>query len=791
MNRCFFRAVRWVVLLSSLLPVVFTACNRLYEGAPIADAGTAAKFAVWIGGAFVLFRLLGRLGDKAESAGEKQVAFIDALPDRWIDRAIFGSAALSIFLELAMIRWQTSEYMVLTFYKNFCLLACFAGLGLGYALAERRSIALIAVIPLFVWQLIALRTALFLRPFGTHTQHIQNSLLHAGYITEQVDTGMPMAKGPLQYALIYAFLAILFALTALIFIPVGQLCGRTMMRRRNLRAYGLNLLGSLAGVVMVQAVSYLWAPPTVWFVIVACMLVPFIAFDQRALTRTFAAAAVMVVLLATPVSHTLLQIYSPYQLVEGRRTSYGQLKVSAAGTSYQDIYNLAFSNANRESDPFLRAAAGYYELPYHVYPDPADVVIVGSGTGNDVAAALRMGAGRIDAVEIDPAIVLLGQAYHPERPYQDPRVEIHVNDARTFLRNTERQYDMIVYGYLDSHTLLSHASTVRVDSFVYTLEAFREARKRLKKDGMMSLSFTVNHPGIQKKIYTMLTDVFDGRPPLCIHSPHDDGVTYLSGNSGPVAIEPELIASLGLSDYTERVSDPAVEADISTDDWPFIYMPRRVYPFSHWGMFAVVLLISAAFITNFTTERPQFSHTSFFFLGAGFMLVETKGITELGLTFGNTWHVVGFIIAGVLVMAFLANALVGILHIRRPHIPFVLLLLSLALGWWFSWQGGASSTLLGRMVTLGVLTVPVFFSGIIFSTMLSASRGIAGVMSLNIMGAMLGGLLEYNSMYFGYRFLYLLAMALYLAAFIAYLAAPRTTRTGSPQVDPGPTGDSN
>jgi hypothetical protein len=66
-----------------------------------------------------------------------------------------------------------------------------------------------------------------------------------------------------------------------------------------------------------------------------------------------------------------------------------------------------------------------------------------------------------------------------------------------------------------------------------------------------------------------------------------------------------------------------------------------------------------------------------------------------------------------------------------------------------------------------VLTCPLFFSGIVFSTLIAGTDALAGAMALNLLGAMCGGLLEYNSMYFGFRFLYWLALALYLAAALA------------------------
>jgi len=89
-----------------------------------------------------------------------------------------------------------------------------------------------------------------------------------------------------------------------------------------------------------------------------------------------------------------------------------------------------------------------------------------------------------------------------------------VNDARSFLRTTDQTFDLIVYGLLDSHTLLSQGSSVRLDSFVYTVEGLREARARLKPDGMLSLAFTLVSDALGHKIYLMLQQAFDGRPPI-------------------------------------------------------------------------------------------------------------------------------------------------------------------------------------------------------------------------------------------------------------------------------------
>jgi hypothetical protein len=395
----------------------------------------------------------------------------------------------------------------------------------------------------------------------------------------------------------------------------------------------------------------------------------------------------------------------------------------------------------------------------------ADVAIVGSGTGNDVAAALRAGAGRVDAIEIDPVILRVGQERHPDKPYADPRVRVIINDARSFLRQATDKYDLIVYGLLDSHTLLSHGSSVRLDSFVYTIEGLRDARNRLKPDGTISLSFTVLSEALGRKIYLMLQEVFDGRAPLCLRSGAGN-TTFLISND-PHRQPTARSMNAGFEDVTAEYANSSAVATVSTDDWPFFYMPQRVYPASYLIMIALILLLSLLLVGNFVGGMPKFSHLSFFFLGAGFMLIETKGITEMGLTFGNTWQVIGIVFAGILIMAFLGNCLVQWLSIKRPLLSYILLLAALAGGWFAVRSGGFSSTPLGRLETVALLSLPMLFSGIVFSTLLSIERHrISGLMAMNLMGAVAGGLLEYNSMYLGFQALYLMAMACYALAFV-------------------------
>ncbi|HEX4286074.1 MAG TPA: hypothetical protein VHZ28_13345, partial [Terracidiphilus sp.] len=632
---------------------------------------------------------------------EIQAHFLDAFNSKYADVAILGSAALSLFLELSIIRWQSSVLPFIALYKNFTLLACFIGLGVGYALAGRDRIPLLLVLPLLAWQF----------GFLTFVRYGLGIDLKIIPFREQQAMGI-RANNAEQTILLYGLLALIFLLTALTFIPVGQLCGRLMEHRSKLRAYGLNLLGSLLGVLLMLAASLLWTPPLVWFGLCFIAVLLFTIRKTASMVAGFCFAMLCTTILSWPVDPATARIYSPYQLLEiGSAPVTGLPLISAAGNYYQRIFD--FSGPQNTIWSRVRA---YYEFPYKTHPQLGNVAIVGAGTGNDVAAALRSGAQHVEAIEIDPAIQMVGKLDHPEKPYSNPRVHTSINDARSFVRSTDQSFDMIVYGLLDSHTLLSQGSSVRIDSFVYTLEGLREARGRLKPGGVLSLSFSVLSDNLGRKIYLMLQQAFDGRPPICVEAGYDESIIFLESNDPNWTVSQNLIKESGFKEKTNFYANPSLHADLSTDDWPFFYMPQRIYPMSYLVMVFQVLALSLLFTANFLPERPRFTHLSFFFLGAGFMLIETKGITEMGLTFGNTWQLIGIVIAGILIMAFLGNCAVHWFGLRSLLVPYLLLFATLALGWYLSGSGGFASTYLGRFETAVVLTLPMLFSGIVFST---------------------------------------------------------------------------
>ena len=694
------------------------------------------------------------LAGQVERMGASFEAGYAKLDTRTKIRLIVLVTMLSLLLELVLIRWLASAFPVYSFYKNFTMLACFLGLGAGYAVAERQPCAPALVLPmlaLFVGAITLLR-------YDTGASYMVFSV---GWLS--------MFDLP-----VYFLLGASFVICACICYPVGQLCGKLLHSSNSLNAYSLNLGGSILGVVVLFAMSLYWLPPTIWFAVTGGVLLLFVLSRDGFLSLGITSFCVLLGILAWPVQPETQRIYSPYQLLERTANSDGLMQILSGGSYYQNIFDFSDSKRGNESDAH-RVIRAYYEFPYNFSKAPQRVAIVGAGTGNDVATALRMGAAHVDAIEIDPAIAFLGTKYHPERPYDDPRVTLSVNDARNFFRTADQRYDLIVYGVLDSHTALSHASNLRVDSYVYTREGIAEAFKLLKPDGVMSISFTLVNDALGFKLYKIMRELPGAGKPLAVRVRYDGArTTAFVVSKGRAVTMPDVgaLSAVGFTDVSDYFAQPYPESAVPTDDWPFFYMVERAYPVTYMIALGMVLLLSYIFVrkTIGFSDPIDRNYLPFFFLGSGFMLVETKAITELGLHLGGTWFVIAAAITLVLVMAFVANLVEARTGPWLAGRAYFGLFISLLVGYAVASSHGQwafGPPIVQLAVSCFVLTIPLFFAGIIFSSLIGDTRiNISTAFAYNLMGALFGGVMEYNSMYFGFAFLYLLAMGFYSLAWL-------------------------
>ena len=121
-------------------------------------------------------------------------------------------------------------------------------------------------------------------------------------ILEQLNLGVVPANGIPQHLATYGLLAVVLLLTALAFVPIGQLCGLLLDRLPQLQAYGWNLLGSLAGVALMFVISWLWTPPLVWFVLASAALIWLQSYGRQALLIGLTSVGVLLGALAWPVT---------------------------------------------------------------------------------------------------------------------------------------------------------------------------------------------------------------------------------------------------------------------------------------------------------------------------------------------------------------------------------------------------------------------------------------------------------------------------------------------------------
>jgi spermidine synthase len=702
-----------------------------------------------------------------ETSHDQQSAFLDELACRHAPKLIVLASAAGLYLELVMVRWHATCFHAFAIFKNVSLLSCFLGLGIGYALSSRRRIRLDSVLLLLTFQTVL---------FGILScTHLGGRIVNP--VSEQLVMGRGGAWSVLDAIEGNAFLLVIFGINALMFIPLGQLAGRFMTVVPRVHAYSLSLLGSLLGIGVFFVLSLLWAGPEIWVGLGILALAPFLAGNRRAIALAAGCAALALIALGIIASTRGLTFYSPYQVISYQLPdpAHGnfQAAIRVNHCYYQEILDCSPTAA---PSPTVSRGRLFYGLPYRLQKIPGDVLVVGAGTGNDVAAALRHGAHSVTAVELDPAILELGRKVHPEHPYQDSRVRIAVNDARTYIRQTDERYDTLVDGLLDSHTNLGAMTNVRIDSFVYTANAFQEAVRCLNPDGLVIVSYTVLDPRQGCKLYGMLRHAFPDLSPRVFRVPggqHDGGLTFVAG-PGLHRLPAEIP---GVEERTGEFKEVDTW-QLATDDWPFFYMKERVYPFSYLITITLMLCLSGWLIRRHLgpIARPTAAWGVFFFLGAGFMLIETKSVTELGLTFGDTWSVLAVVIACILILAYLANQLVLRFGAGRMSLAFGLLFLSLGVGWAVGVMEVSGVRIpIPKLVLPLVLTMPLFFAGFVFSSHLASVKDIGSALSANILGAMLGGFLEYNSMYWGYTSLYPLGFVLYG---FAAICAWRTNRVG-------------
>jgi spermidine synthase len=670
--------------------------------------------------------------------------------------ALFLASFLALYFELVVIRYLSTEVRVFAYLKNLALIASFFGIGLGMVLGKPPK-AVRRFFPLVTAALFLLIT--FASPLGlTHLAVPGGDYRMFGNWAQPPQGHWLIVWVVLMVLEYFTVVPGLMYLVVAFFVVLGGIVGERLARIPPLQGYGVNLAGSLAGIVAFTVVSLLGSRPAIWVLIGLLAMVPFFLRERWAI----AVFALVVCAMALPQPHTY---WSPYYRITLDKVTppSGWPRPAAYFVDVNHDYHQKMLDLSPEftarfpgTEP-NRSGRSTYELPYRLVPHPGQVLVVGAGTGNDVAAALRHGAAHVDAVEIDPLILRLGRTYHPERPYDSARVTVFVDDARAFFTKTNQRYDLIVFGYLDSHTLVSSFSSIRLDNYVYTLESFREARSLLTDHGTLVLAFGSGASFLSDRLFATLARAFDA-PPRAYFTGYDtSGVVFVEGaaaQSSPIAEYPEI---------SKELQSHQSSTLLATDHWPFLYLESRTIPLAIWGVLVLFLYLATRILQRrFSLRRlANAQGLHLFFLGAGFMLLETKGVTELSLLFGSTWIVNAVVIAAFLLMGLLANTLVSLRPVP-PLFAYSVLFVLLGIGMFlpYSLLGGLPAT--EKVIASAVLVgFPVFFSGLVFSRSFRDVAHPAQGLGINLLGAVGGGALENLVMIGGTPLLGVLAIILY------------------------------
>lgn len=642
-------------------------------------------------------------------------------------RRLFAASFLMLFVELVLIRWLGAHIVHLSFFSNFVLLGSFLGIGLGFI---RRGGADWSW---FRWAPVLLTAVLAFARLLPVT--IQSQGAGVSFFGRFQESGLPA----------WVMLPVVFLAVTCTMAAIAQGVARLFQQFSPLEAYRLDIGGSVAGIAAFTVLSLAGAPAAAWGVVIAAA---FALLLGRSLSMLQAVALIsLVLILGNDVVRSGV-IWSPYYRIIHERLG-AVIGVSVNGVPHQEMTTLAY---RRRVEPT-------YFLPYEraVSNPLGEVLIVGAGTGSDVAIALSEGAQHIDAVEIDPRLYELGRDLNPEHPYQDPRVTVHVDDGRAFLERTATRYDLILFALPDSLTLVAGQSSLRLESYLFTVEAVAEAKRHLAPGGVFAMYNFYREAWLADRLANTLKVVFGHDP--CFDSTRQVGYLALITTS----IDETAVSC---PQPWEPIAGPVVSP--ATDDRPFLYLRHRGVPSFYLVSLGLILLATTIAVRSVSGSlRRMKSYADLFFMGAAFLLLETKNVVQFALLFGTTWLVNALVFTGILVSVLLAVEVARHYQPRRPLRLYGLLAGFLALAYLVPPESLIDLSPLPRFAVASALAfAPVFVANLVFAERFRAVDEPRIAFGANLLGALVGGVIEYGALLIGYRALLIVAGAIYALAFV-------------------------
>lgn len=704
-----------------------------------------------------------------QSEGKSAIPFLERA-----DLMLFLSSVLSLFAELMLIRYIAIEVHIYAYFKNLSLMACFLGLGLGFAWTDKKNDFFRHSGAVFFGLCIILSLALILK---------WNALTFANPFDFMLFGTASSKYGSLaESAKSLAVILLVFCMTTYTFVGMGQLIGRYFENFTPLKAYSINVGGALLGAALFSLLCSLQTPPGVWIIVAGILY---------CLVRRNAVHVGIVILGIVHFTYLLPFIagkyygenyvetlWSPYYRIDvvraaaagapspsGENRNWGyDLKVNY--DTFQSILDCTKENLARFPAHVQQGMLDAFGFPFKsLNIHPKEVLILASGNGSDVAAALRAGAEHVDAVDIDPVLTDLGKTLHPEKPYLDPRVQLYVMDARTYLKNCKKKYDFIEFAYLDSHTAFSSLSSLRTDNYIFTVDSYKEAVNLLNDRGIIFVSFICFKDWLWHRQTNALAQASGMTPLSSFAHTGQVGVGYMAAGPGIKFLNEKEISMPGKDRPVDRNSN----IPLATDDWPFLFLPTKEMGLTY--AIPLLMVLGISFLTVAKELRSGIGsrlNITMMLLGMAFMLLEVRAMADLSLLFGSTWLVNSSVISGVMVMILIGNWIISVNQKQGATLlAGVMLIVSLIVTTLV--KPGDLLLLgsdLGKLAGVALYLLPAAFAAVVFAATFKNAKKPTEALAFNVFGGLVGVSLEYLSMQFGIRFLGWLCIAIYSLALV-------------------------
>ncbi len=568
-------------------------------------------------------------------------------------------------------------------------------------------------------------------------------------------------------------LALVFCVVcAYAFFKLGQIAG-IEVRSQSPRAIVLSVTsGAISAVGTLFALSLLNINGP-WQLVAIPLLLPL-------RPRWYFCLAAIAVVFAASCSH---YTYSPYRKIELRPVN-GAILVVGNGVLYQscmtipdekELDRLASKKYVTNDMNQLKHYLGRLSLPMVAAPNKDEVLILGAGCGNDVAFALEYGAGKIDAVELDPTLIDIGKTNHPNRPYASPKVAVYNTDPRRFLTQTDKKYDLIQFAFINDGRCSNTYYDLSGDSFVYTIECLEMAVSKLKRRGVVVISFACPQNAVATQ--KLLATVTNASGSTFSMKQHDYDVYDLAPQYSFFTLGP-AVKRYNKTTFTPKVTRfiylsrmESDRADLAcSDSCPFPNYDRESADALPLKLAFLILSIVAILVYNCDKQIGAASKACYVAVGAFWAASNYSIYVGSMLQIGAVWYLPLLIVLTNGILLFVSSVLPNRLYQSKFFSPMIFLLTICGIIGIIQIDDNSL-----RLVNALILTMlaTMFF----YRRLFSADENREVVLGLTLLGYSLGVVCSLFAVYLGARQILVIALSAGVILFTTKKQAPKSPTT--------------